>query len=173
MDRVGVTDTRLFLFTNSAPAARSCTQRSRCPARYWIRYLLPQVTRKMNSKRFPLRTPNDLVIGEVGEDCTVDSAASVILLDKNRVQMTVRMVVTVISPPNVAVFIGLTGTYSHRTMERAHSISDGLLKSTVSLTLPCPNCGNHAASRLPGSRLEAVSSGGKITSEFKNSKTLN
>src|SRR5215813_13158805 len=50
-----------------------------------------------------------------------------------------------------------------------HSGSVGSLKRTVSLILPCPNCGNPAAFLFPGSRFDAVSSAGKITSEFRNS----
>src|SRR5262245_699042 len=50
-----------------------------------------------------------------------------------------------------------------------YSMSVGSLKRTVNLTLPCPNCGKSAAPRFPGSRLDAVSSGGKMTSELRNS----
>src|SRR5215472_2651569 len=52
-----------------------------------------------------------------------------------------------------------------------YSGSLGLLNNTVSLMLPCPNCGKLAAWRFPGSRLDAVSSGGKRISEFKKSST--
>src|SRR6266481_2192147 len=41
-----------------------------------------------------------------------------------------------------------------------HSGSLGLLKRTVNLILPCPFCGKLGALGFPGSKLEAVSSGG-------------
>src|SRR5262245_19132709 len=43
----------------------------------------------------------------------------------------------------------------------SYSGSLGLLKRTVNLMLPCPNCGKFGALRFPGSRFDAVSSGGK------------
>src|SRR5215204_5809159 len=52
-----------------------------------------------------------------------------------------------------------------------HSGSFGLLKSALSLMLPCPNCGKLKALRLPGSSVDAVSSGGKMTSELRNAMT--
>jgi hypothetical protein len=48
-----------------------------------------------------------------------------------------------------------------------YSTSVGSLNKTVSLMLPCPNCGYPVAAGLPGSRFEAVSSGGNNTSEFR------
>jgi hypothetical protein len=45
-----------------------------------------------------------------------------------------------------------------------HSGSFGLLKRTVNLMLPCPLCGKLGALGFPGSKLEAVSSGGNNTS---------
>ncbi len=49
----------------------------------------------------------------------------------------------------------------------AYSRSLGLLNSTVSFMLPCPICGNPSAPRFPGSRFDAVSSGGKRTSALR------
>jgi PemK-like, MazF-like toxin of type II toxin-antitoxin system len=46
------------------------------------------------------------------------------------------------------------------TLPWTYSRSLGSLKSTPSLMLPWPNCGKPAALGFPGSRLEAVSSGG-------------
>src|SRR6267142_6424510 len=53
----------------------------------------------------------------------------------------------------------------------SYSGSFGLLKSAVSLMLPCPNWGKPNVLRLPGSSVEAVSSGGKRTSELSNAST--
>src|SRR5437016_2337929 len=52
-----------------------------------------------------------------------------------------------------------------------HSISAGLLNKTVSLIDPCPTCGKPELVGTPGSRVEAVSSGGKRTREFKKAIT--
>src|SRR5215475_10689808 len=53
-----------------------------------------------------------------------------------------------------------------------HSGSVGSLNNTVSLILPWPYCGKFGVAGCPGSRLEAVSSGGNNTSEFRNVITL-
>jgi HlyD family secretion protein len=50
----------------------------------------------------------------------------------------------------------------------AHSGSLGSLNRSVSLMLPCPNCGKLTRLRFPGSRFEAVSSGGKMINELRN-----
>ena len=47
----------------------------------------------------------------------------------------------------------------------------GSLNSTGKRMLPCPRCGKPGAFGFPGSRFEAVSSGGNSTSEFRNSST--
>src|SRR5947207_1242741 len=52
-----------------------------------------------------------------------------------------------------------------------YSGSAGLLKSTPSFMLPCPACGKLVALGFPGSRFDAVSSGGKSTSELRKSST--
>src|SRR5215475_6669024 len=52
-----------------------------------------------------------------------------------------------------------------------YSGSPGLLKSTVKRMLPWPNCGKPVANGSPGSRLDAVSSGGNRMSEFKKAMT--
>src|SRR6266404_2178548 len=49
-----------------------------------------------------------------------------------------------------------------------YSGSAGSLNSTVNLMLPWPNCGNPFFVGSPGSRFDAVSSGGNSTSEFRN-----
>src|SRR5262249_44700733 len=53
-----------------------------------------------------------------------------------------------------------------------YSGSDGSLNNTVSLMLPCPNCGKFGFVGSAGSSVDAVSSGGNSTSEFKNSSRL-
>src|SRR5262249_5245982 len=53
----------------------------------------------------------------------------------------------------------------------AYSLSIGSSNSTPSLTLPCPSCGKPDAFGLPGSRFDAVSSGGNSTSVSRNSRT--
>src|SRR5439155_4238999 len=58
-----------------------------------------------------------------------------------------------------------------RRIPQGYSGSAGLLKSALSLMLPWPNWGKPAAARFPAFRLDAVSSGGKITSEFRNAST--
>ena len=52
---------------------------------------------------------------------------------------------------------------------RAYSGSVGSLNSAGSRMLPCPYCGKPAVLRSPGLRLDAVSSGGNSTSEFRKS----
>ncbi len=52
-----------------------------------------------------------------------------------------------------------------------HSGSVGSLNRTVSFMLPCPNWGKFGVVRTPGSRVEAVSSGGKRTRESRNFST--
>src|SRR5689334_25435352 len=87
----------------------------------------------------------------------------------------VRQLVGVRVPPSAPYFSNFSPQYYNRHslyLQSYHSTSDGLLKSTVSLTLPCPNCGNEKTLRFPGSRLDAVSSGGKITKDLRNSSTL-
>src|SRR5678815_2876680 len=65
-----------------------------------------------------------------------------------------------------------SGRPEHQTVNSpTYSGSFGLLKSPLSLMLPCPNCGKLKALRFPGSSVEAVSSGGKITSELRNAMT--
>src|SRR2546421_1535944 len=57
--------------------------------------------------------------------------------------------------------------FARQAIQQSYSGSAGLLKSTLSLMLPCPNWGNPAVSLLPGFKFEAVSSGGNSTSEFR------
>jgi hypothetical protein len=52
-----------------------------------------------------------------------------------------------------------------------HSIRDGLVNSAVSLILPCPNCGKPARVGSPGSRFDAVSSGGNRIKELRKATT--
>ena len=49
-----------------------------------------------------------------------------------------------------------------------YSGSVGSLNNTVSLMLPCPYCGKLALVGSAGSNVDAVSSGGNSTSEFRN-----
>ena len=78
-------------------------------------------------------------------------------------------------PVNDIVLTQLRSSFSnkgpkyHRNAN--YSGSFGLLNNAPSLILPCPTCGKSGSLRSPGSRFEAVSSGGKTISELKNSIT--
>src|SRR5262249_40255381 len=62
-----------------------------------------------------------------------------------------------------------SATHSPESIGPAYSRSVGSLKRAPSLMLPWATCGNPAAVGSPGSRFEAVSSGGKRTSEARKS----
>src|SRR6266571_6121043 len=49
----------------------------------------------------------------------------------------------------------------------SYSGSEGLLNNTVNLMLPCPNCGKLVLLGSPGSRFDAVSSGGNRIRELR------
>lgn len=54
-------------------------------------------------------------------------------------------------------------------LTRTHySGSVGSLNSDVNLILPCPNCGKLGLAGSPGSKFDAVSSGGNNTSELRS-----
>src|SRR5882672_12639079 len=68
------------------------------------------------------------------------------------------------------VILRIAFEFKIRRDDRAglYSGSAGLLNSTVNLMLPWPNCGKPSLVWSPGSRLDAVSSGGNNTSELRN-----
>src|SRR3954447_21487060 len=62
-------------------------------------------------------------------------------------------------------------TSRHATRWFGYSKSVGSLNITVSLMLPWPYCGKFVFVRFAGSSVDAVSSGGNNTSEFRNAMT--
>ena len=73
----------------------------------WLKGYVVHGMQGFDSQSFPLRTAKKFVIGEVGERHTVRPSTSIILLNMNRVNMAVCMVVARISRPNVSMLVAI------------------------------------------------------------------